>query len=167
MQVYLWARAVLEWDVSQYSNWSGASDIFHQIGMVVWIGVASSYHLSDHTVAIFGLVSIALWNIVLASIMDPTMWWLVIIATLLGALKASINPALRSLITSIPQKCDVGKILAFLGVMESIWLIVDKSVYTHLYNALIQSFPQVNKHSFFLQWLFLIHGILLLHRSIL
>ncbi|KZS15944.1 Thymic stromal cotransporter [Daphnia magna] len=143
-QVYLWARAVLGWDVSQYSNWSGASDISHQIGMVVWVGVASSYHLSDYTVAIFGLVSIAIWNIVLASIVDPCMWWLVIVATLLGAPKASIEPALRSLITNIPEKSDVGKTLAFLGLMESIWLMVDKSVYTHLYNALIQSFPQIN-----------------------
>ncbi|KAI9551862.1 hypothetical protein GHT06_022198 [Daphnia sinensis] len=142
--VYLWARAVLGWDVSQYSNWSGASDIFHQIGMVVWVGMASSYHLSDYTVAIFGLVSIAIWNIVLASIVDPCMWWLAIVATLLGAPKASIEPALRSLITSIPEKSDVGKTLAFLGLMESIWLMVDKSVYTHLYNALIQSFPQIN-----------------------
>ncbi|XP_057374931.2 lysosomal proton-coupled steroid conjugate and bile acid symporter SLC46A3-like isoform X3 [Daphnia carinata] len=143
-QVYLWARAVLEWDVSQYSNWSGASDIFYQIGMVVWMGMASSYHLSDYTVAIFGLLSIAIWNIVLASINGPSMWWLVIVATLLSAPKASIEPALRSLITSIPEKSDVGKTLAFLGLMESIWLMVDKSVYTHLYNALIQSFPQIN-----------------------
>ncbi|XP_057374974.1 lysosomal proton-coupled steroid conjugate and bile acid symporter SLC46A3-like [Daphnia carinata] len=143
-QVYLWARVVLEWDVGQFSTWSGASDFLHLIAMVVWVGVASSYHLSDYTVAIFGLVSIALWNIVLASTIAPSVWWLVIVAAFLGSLKTSIEPALRSLITSVPDKCDVGKILAFLGLMEAIWQTVDKSVYTHLYNAFIHSFPQIN-----------------------
>lgn len=143
-QVYLWARRVLGWDATQFSIWTGTDEAVHQIGMVVWVGLASYYHLSDHTVATFGLVSIVAWNIVLACITGPSMWWLVIIATLSGSLEGSIEPALRTLITSIPDKKDIGKILAFLGLLEAIWLIVDKSLYTFLYNAFIESFPQIN-----------------------
>jgi MFS family permease len=73
------------------------------------------------------------------------MWWLVIFATLSGALEGSIEPALRALITSIPDKRDIGKILSFLGLLESMWLIVDKTLYTFLYNAFIEYFPQVQK----------------------
>ncbi|EFX77638.1 hypothetical protein DAPPUDRAFT_247259 [Daphnia pulex] len=120
--VYLWARRVLGWDATEYSHWSSANEIFHQVGMVFWVGWASFYHLSNYTVAAFGLASIALWNIVLACITGPSMWWLVIIATLSGVLKASIEPALRALITTIPDKSDVGKIFAFLGLLEFILL---------------------------------------------
>lgn len=149
LQVYLWARRVLGWDATQFSIWTGTDEAVHQIGMVVWVGLASYYHLSDHTVATFGLVSIVAWNIVLACITGPSMWWLVIIATLSGSLEGSIEPALRTLITSIPDKKDIGKILAFLGLLEAIWLIVDKSLYTFLYNAFIESFPQVRKSFMF------------------
>lgn len=145
MQVYLWARRVLGWDATQYSIWSGSDEAVHQFGMVVWVGLASLYHVSDHSVATTGLVSIALWSIVLACITGPSMWWLVILASLLGSLEASIEPALRTLITSIPDTHDIGKILAFLGLLESIWLIVDRSLYTFLYNTFVESFPQVNK----------------------
>ncbi len=136
---------MLGWDATQYSIWSGTDEAIHQVGMVVWVGLASFYCLSDHTVATFGLVSIALWNTVLACIIGPSMWWLVIFATLSGALEGSIEPALRALITSIPDKRDIGKILSFLGLLESMWLIVDKTLYTFLYNAFIEYFPQVQK----------------------
>lgn len=144
-KVYLWARRVLGWDATQYSTWSGADEAVHQLGMVVWVGVASYYHLSDHSVAANGLISIALWSITLACITGPSLWWLVIIASLLGSIEASIEPALRTLITSIPDKADVGKILAFLGLLEAIWLIADRSFYTFLYNSFVESFPQVTR----------------------
>lgn len=135
---------MLGWDATQYSIWSGADEAVHQVGMVVWVGLASFYLISDHTVAIFGLVSIALWSAVLSCITGPSLWWLTIIATLLGSLEGSIEPALRALITSIPDKRDIGKILSFLGLLEAIWLIADRSLYTFLYNAFIESFPQVH-----------------------
>ena len=112
--------------------------------MVLWVGLASFYHFSDHTVAIVGLVSIGLWSVTLASVTGPDGWWLTILASLLGSLEASIEPALRTLITSIPLSHNVGKILALLGLMESIWLIVDRSLYTYLYNYFVSSFPQVS-----------------------
>ena len=135
---------MIGWNVPQFSIWSGVEKAAHQLVMVVWVGLASNYHLSGHTIAISGLISIALWSIVLASITGPSLWWLTIIATLLGALGASIDPALRALITSLPDKRDIGKILALLGLLEAIWLIVDRSIYTHLYNIFVESFPQVN-----------------------
>ena len=142
--MYLWARRVFGWNASQYTTWSGADEAVHQDGMVLWVGLASFYHFSDHTVAIVGLVSIGLWSVTLASVTGPDVWWLTILASLLGSLEASIEPALRTLITSIPLSHNVGKILALLGLMESIWLIVDRSLYTYLYNYFVSSFPQVS-----------------------
>ena len=141
--MYLWARRVLGWDASQYSIWSGADEAVHQVGIVLWVGLASFCHYSDYTVAIVGLISICLWSITLACISGPNFWWLTILATVVGSLGASTDPALRSLITSIPINSDIGKILAVLGLMESIWLIVDRSLYTHLYNTFVTTFPQV------------------------
>lgn len=111
--------------------------------MVVWVNLASFYHLSDYTVGIFALVSMSLWAIVLACITRPSQWWLSIIATLLGSFEGSVKPALRTLITSIPDKKDIGKIFAFLGLVECIWEVVDQSFYTYIYNACVETFPQV------------------------
>jgi hypothetical protein len=33
--------------------------------------------------------------------------------------------------------------------LESIWFTVDRSIFTHLYNALIETFPQVHENSSF------------------
>ena len=134
---------MLGWDASQFSTWSGADEAVHQVGMVLWVGLASFYHYSDHTVAIVGLISIGLWSVTLACITGPDVWWLTSLASLLGSLEASIEPALRSLITCIPISKNVGKILAMLGLMESIWLIVDRTLYTYLYNTFVSTFPQV------------------------
>lgn len=112
--------------------------------MVVWVGMASYYHLSDYTVAIVALSSNALWSITLACITGPSLWWLTIIATALGALEGSIKPALCTLITTIPDQKDIGKIFAFLGLLECIWRIVDQTLYTYVYNVLVESFPQVS-----------------------
>jgi len=131
------------WNASQYSTWSGADEAVHQVGMVLWVGLASFYHYSDHTVAIIGLVSIGLWSVTLACVTGPGVWWLTILASLLGSLEASVQPALRTLITSIPLRKNIGKVLALLGLMESIWLTVDRSLYTYLYNTFVSTFPQV------------------------
>jgi len=148
--MFLWARRVIGWDTAEFSTWSGADEAVHQAGMVIWVGLAAYYHFSDHTVAAVGLISIGLWSVVLACIVGPEIWWLTIVATLLGCLEASIEPALRSLITSIPEKKDIGKILSLLGLLESIWLTVDRSIFTALYNACVETFPQVISPSYYL-----------------
>ena len=134
---------MLSWNAIQYSYWIGTNDAVHQIGMIIWIGIGSAEHLTDFTIATMGMVSIGLWSVFLACITDPSQWWLTIIATLIGAFKAGIEPALRTLITSIPDKKNVGKVFAFLGLLESIGMVVDKTIYTYLYNTFVESFPQV------------------------
>lgn len=146
MKIFLWARRVIGWDTAQFSIWSGTDEVVHQVGTVVWVGLAAYYHFSDHTVVAVGLISLAAWSVVLGCIVGPGTWWLSIVATLLGSLEGSVEPGLRSLITSIPDKNDIGKILALLGLVESIWLIVHRSTFTAIYNACVETFPQVISH---------------------
>lgn len=113
--------------------------------MMAWVGLASYYHFSEFVVAKVALVSVGLWSVTLACIISPTLWWLTIVATILGMFGACIEPALRTLITSIPDKKDIGKIFAFLGLLESVGLIVDQSIYTYLYNTHVETFPQVHQ----------------------
>lgn len=129
----------------QYSVWAGANDSIHQIGMLVLVACASSYNISDHAVAILGLISAGLWSSTLAFVQGPSQWWLVIIATCSGSMLASSQTAIRSLITNIADKKDVGKVLALLGLLESLWLSVDRTLFTLVYNAFVESFPQVKK----------------------
>lgn len=143
LKVYLWARRVLGWNTMQYSIWMGGNDALHQIGMLVLVAFASSYNISDHAVAMLGLISAGLWSTTLACVQQPSQWWLVILATCSGALLASSQPAIRSLVTNIADKKDVGKVLALLGVLESLWLSIDRTLFTLVYNACVETFPQV------------------------
>jgi MFS transporter, PCFT/HCP family, solute carrier family 46, member 3 len=132
------------WDPTDFSTWSGLDEAIHQIGMVLWVVVATRYSLHDTTVAIAGVTSIMLWSITLSCITDGATWWLVIIASLLGMLEASIEPALRTLITSLSIGQETGRLLALLGLLESIWLTVDRSIFTYLYNTFVADLPQVS-----------------------
>jgi MFS family permease len=132
------------WDPTDFSTWSGLDEAVHQIGMVLWVLVATRYSLHDTTVAIAGVTSIMLWSITLSCITDDSTWWLVIIASFLGMLEASIEPALRTLITSLSIGQETGRLLALLGLLESIWLTVDRSIFTFLYNTFVDDLPQVN-----------------------
>ncbi|XP_071543096.1 probable peptidoglycan muropeptide transporter SLC46 [Panulirus ornatus] len=143
-QMQLWARRVLKWDPTEFSTWSSFDSVVHQAGMLglVWLAARSSLH--DTLVAVAGLSSIGLWSAVLACIMGPGTWWLVIVASVLGMLEPAIEPALRTLLTTVVEENEAGKVLALTGLLESAWLPVDQIIYKSLYNTFITSFPQIN-----------------------
>ncbi|XP_076030078.1 putative peptidoglycan muropeptide transporter SLC46 isoform X2 [Oratosquilla oratoria] len=140
----LWARRVLKWDPTEYSTWSSIDSVVHQVGMVLWVWVASHFLLHDCHVAAGGLFSMMLWSVVLAFVQSGRDWWLVIVATFVGMLEPSIEPAIRSQLTVVTGEGEEGRVLAFLGVLESSWFLVDGSLYTFLYNTYLETFPQIN-----------------------
>ena len=143
-QVYKWSRKVLEWDATKYSSWSTADSLVHQFGMIFWVTIASRLRFHDCSTLAGGLISVALWSSVLASIAGPDMWWLVIVATILGCLEGSMEPALRSLLTKIAGKPEIGRVMALMSLLEAGWLTVDSGLFTLLYNSCVATLPQVN-----------------------
>ena len=142
-QKLLWARKVLQWDVFQFSMWTGFEDASHQGGMVAWLAIAEKFNLHNCIISVVGIFSIMLWSITLACISGPTIWWLVIVATILGLLEASIEPPIRSMMTIIVGAGEEGRILAVSGMLESVWLSVDRLIYTVLYQLMLDYFPQI------------------------
>ncbi|XP_071543459.1 probable peptidoglycan muropeptide transporter SLC46 isoform X1 [Panulirus ornatus] len=143
-QMYLWARRVLKWGPTEFSTWSSLDSVVHEAGMVGWVWLAARFALHDTLVAVAGLFSIGLWSAVLACIMGPGTWWLVIVASVLGMLEPAIEPALRTLLTTVVGVNEAGKVLALTGLLESAWLSVDRTVFTFFYNTFVASFPQIN-----------------------
>ncbi|XP_042866526.1 solute carrier family 46 member 3-like isoform X2 [Penaeus japonicus] len=143
-QMYLWARRVLRWGVSEFSTWTSVESLVHQAGMVALVSAAARLRIHDALVALLGLVSIGLWSGVLALVRGPAQWWLALVASLLGSLEAAIEPALRTLLTMVVAKDEAGRVLALNGLLEAAWLTVDRSLFTLLYNAFVESFPQIN-----------------------
>lgn len=141
--MYLWARRVMGWGATEFSTWSGVDEAVHQVGMVLWVLLAAAYGFHDTVVALCGLASVLLWSAALACIVGPRSWWLVAVATPLGMLEASIEPALRTLITSLSVEREAGQLLALMGLFESVWLTVDRTLFTFLYNTCVEAFPQV------------------------
>ena len=142
-EVYLWSRKMLEWNATQYSNWSGVDEGLRQVGGVLWIFVATKKGLHDTTVAMVGLASALSWSISLACINKDESWWLVDIASFFGILQESVKPALMALLLSLANKNEIGHLLTLLELLESIWATVDTSLHTYLYNTYSGIFPQV------------------------
>lgn len=143
-QVYQWSRVALKWDATNYSTWSTADSIIHQLGMLGWVWFAEQKSYHDLTTLAGGIISIMLWSAVLACITNPALWWLVIIASVVGMLEGSMEPPLRSLLTSVSGPGEAGKILAFMGLLEAAWLSVDSTLYSMLYYSFIDTFIQID-----------------------
>ncbi|XP_069938913.1 probable peptidoglycan muropeptide transporter SLC46 isoform X1 [Cherax quadricarinatus] len=143
-QVYLWARRVLGWKPAVFSTWSSLDSVVHEFGMVVWVWVAARMSMHDTMVAVGGLVSLGIWSAVLACIIGPETWWLAVVASVLGMFEPAIEPAIRTLLTTVVGVSEVGRVLALSGLLESAWFTVDQTIYTELYNAFVKTFPQIN-----------------------
>ncbi|XP_050705587.1 proton-coupled folate transporter-like [Eriocheir sinensis] len=143
-QMYLWAQQVLQWGATEFSTWSSLDSVAHQAGMVAWTWVAGRAALHDSLVAAGGVVSIAAWSALLACITAPQMWWLAVVASVAGMLEPSIEPALRTMLTTIVGEGEAGRVLALVGLLEAAWFLADRSLYTYLYNAFFVTFPQIN-----------------------
>lgn len=143
-QMYLWARRVLAWGPEEFSTWTSIDSVLHQIGMLSWVWLAAKAGISDITVAVGGLISLALWSLVLACIASPRLWWLTIVASLAGLLEASIEPALRSVVTVVGGPGQAGRVLTIAGLLQAAFLTVDGSLYTFTYNTFVDTLPQVS-----------------------
>ncbi|XP_064090389.1 probable peptidoglycan muropeptide transporter SLC46 isoform X2 [Macrobrachium nipponense] len=143
-QMYLWARRVLQWGPTEFSTWSSIDSTIHMSGTVVWLLIASHFKLHETIVAIGGIISQGFWCGLLACISGPGLWWLVIVASVIGMFEETIEPAIRTMLTVVVDENEKGKILALNGLLESAWLAADRSMYTALYNTFVEVFPQIN-----------------------
>lgn len=144
-QMYLWAQQVLKWGATEFSTWSSLDSVSHQAGMVAWTWVAERVALHDALVAAGGVVSIAAWSALLACITAPQMWWLAVVASVAGMLEPSIEPALRTMLTTVVGENEAGRVLSLVGLLEAAWFLADRSLYTYLYNTFVTTFPQVGE----------------------
>ncbi|XP_068218770.1 probable peptidoglycan muropeptide transporter SLC46 isoform X2 [Palaemon carinicauda] len=143
-QMYLWARRVLQWGPTEFSTWSSIDSTVHMLGTVIWLLIASRFKLHETIIAIGGITSQGLWCAFLAIITGPALWWLVIVASVIGMFEETIEPAIRTMLTVLVDENEKGKILALNGLLESAWLTVDRTTYTALYNTYVEDFPQIN-----------------------
>lgn len=143
-QMYLWARRVLQWGATEFSTWTSIDSTIHMVGTVIWLMIATKFRIHETVIAIGGLISQGMWCAVLACISGPSLWWLVIVASVLGMLEETIEPAIRTMLTVVVGENEAGKVLALNGLLESAWLTVDRTIYTNLYNTFVKIFPQIN-----------------------
>ncbi|KAK3860995.1 hypothetical protein Pcinc_032990 [Petrolisthes cinctipes] len=143
-QMYLWARRVLAWGPEEFSTWTSIDSLLHQLVMVLWVWIAAKARLTDSTVAVVGLISLALWSLVLSCIGGPNLWWLTIVASVLGSLEASIEPALRSVLTTVGGRGEAGRVLTLAGLLQAAFLTLDGTLYTFTYNTFVDTLPQIN-----------------------
>ena len=143
--MYQWSQNVLKWGPAAYSTWSSLDSVTHLGGMVAWTWIATYIGLHDTLVAAGGVVSIALWSGILACITSPQLWWVAVVASVAGLLEPCIEPALRTLLTTLVAQGEAGRVLALMGLVEAAWFIADRTLHTFLYDAFFTVFPQVSE----------------------
>ncbi|XP_071526327.1 probable peptidoglycan muropeptide transporter SLC46 [Panulirus ornatus] len=136
---YLWSRLVLGWDQDQYSLWTTVTSTFHQVALLC----VSPFLVMVHD-CVAGAVQCAfslLEDLWVAFVTRPDQWWVMYASIVVSMAPSVTSIAIRSTMSKICDKDEVGKVFSLLAIMETIYPIADKALYVAVYDATIDTYP--------------------------
>ncbi|XP_035209185.1 proton-coupled folate transporter-like isoform X2 [Stegodyphus dumicola] len=136
---YVYAHHMYGWDPAIYSEmWT----IFSFSEMIVVLGCTSLFiqvfKLTDPVLGIIGSVSIIGKNIFIALAYEL---WLYYLSNIFGFLNGLANLAVRSLISKLVDKEELGRVFSFLATCEAIVPLMASGIIAKVFNATIRTFP--------------------------
>ncbi|XP_064098362.1 lysosomal proton-coupled steroid conjugate and bile acid symporter SLC46A3-like isoform X2 [Macrobrachium nipponense] len=137
--IYLWGLRVLNWDIYSYSIFSITNDVSQAV-MILLLTPAFLY-FRLHDCSLGGITAVLVFTRLLALGMTtkPSQWWVPYLFILIPDEYLSI--AIRSLMSKICEKDEIGRVFAMLAVLEVFWPIVDSAIFTSVYGATIEFYP--------------------------
>ncbi|XP_066988656.1 proton-coupled folate transporter-like isoform X1 [Macrobrachium rosenbergii] len=137
--LYLWALRVLNWDIDSYTVYKVANDLSHVLMILCLTPVFTCLRLHDCSVG--GITATLVFSRLLALGMttSPSDWWVPFLFVFIPSDLISI--AIRSQLSKICEKDEIGRIFAMLAVLEVFWPIVDSAIFTSVYGATIEFYP--------------------------
>ncbi|XP_061704889.1 probable peptidoglycan muropeptide transporter SLC46 isoform X1 [Cydia pomonella] len=137
--MYLFTRYRFNWNEVDFSVFSTYAMCTSLVGTLFSVGVFS--HLLKFDDAIIGVISCT--SKILSGFMYAfaTKTWHIYIAPLIEIFSGTSFIAMRSMVSKLVEKDELGKVNSFFGVAEAMMPLVYAPMYTSTYTATIKSFP--------------------------
>ncbi|XP_063827392.1 probable peptidoglycan muropeptide transporter SLC46 [Ostrinia nubilalis] len=137
--MYLFTRYRFNWNEVDFSMFSTYAMCTSLVGTLFSVGVFS--HLLKFDDAIIGVISCT--SKILAGFMYAfaTKTWHIYIAPLIEIFNGTSFIAMRSMVSKLVERDELGKVNSFFGVAEAMMPLVYAPMYTSVYTATIKTFP--------------------------
>ncbi|KAI5644517.1 major facilitator superfamily domain-containing protein [Phthorimaea operculella] len=137
--MYLFTRYRFNWNEVDFSMFSTYAMCTSLVGTLFSVGVFS--HLMKFDDAIIGVISCM--SKILSGFMYAfsTQTWQIYIAPLIEIFNGTSFIAMRSMVSKLVDKDELGKVNSIFGLAEAMMPLVYAPMYTTVYTATIKSFP--------------------------
>lgn len=137
--MYLFTRYRFNWNEVDFSMFSTYAMCTSLVGTLFSVGVFS--HLLKFDDAIIGVISCT--SKILSGFMYAfaTKTWQIYIAPLIEIFNGTSFIAMRSMVSKLVERDELGKVNSFFGVAEAMMPLVYAPMYTSVYTATIKTFP--------------------------
>ncbi|CAK1544116.1 unnamed protein product [Leptosia nina] len=137
--MYLFTRYRFNWNEVDFSMFSTYAMCTSLVGTLFSVGVFS--HILKFDDAIIGVISCT--SKILSGFMYAfaTKTWHIYIAPLIEIFNGTSFIAMRSMVSKLVDKDELGKVNSFFGVAEAMMPLVYAPMYTSVYTATIKTFP--------------------------
>ncbi|KAL0881785.1 hypothetical protein ABMA27_001566 [Loxostege sticticalis] len=137
--MYLFTRYRFNWNEVDFSMFSTYAMCTSLVGTLFSVGVFS--HLLKFDDAIIGVISCT--SKILSGFMYAfaTKTWHIYIAPLIEIFNGTSFIAMRSMVSKLVGRDELGKVNSFFGVAEAMMPLVYAPMYTSVYTATIKTFP--------------------------
>ncbi|XP_038218848.1 solute carrier family 46 member 3-like [Zerene cesonia] len=137
--MYLFTRYRFNWNEVDFSMFSTYAMCTSLVGTLFSVGVFS--HLLKFDDAIIGVISCT--SKILSGFMYAfaTKTWHIYIAPLIEIFNGTSFIAMRSMVSKLVEKDELGKVNSFFGLAEAMMPLVYAPMYTTVYTATLKTFP--------------------------
>ncbi|CAK1579468.1 unnamed protein product [Parnassius mnemosyne] len=137
--MYLFTRYRFNWNEVDFSMFSTYSMCTSLVGTLFSVGVFS--HILKYDDAIIGVISST--SKILSGFMYAfaSKTWHIYIAPLIEIFNGTSFIAVRSMVSKLVEKDELGKVNSFFGVAEAMMPLVYAPMYTTVYAATLKTFP--------------------------
>jgi hypothetical protein len=139
--VYQFAQKVYRWSGETYSTWASLNNICNALTTLTIIPVfIKVFHFKDMTLALIGLCAYFGQNMFRGLILSPTGYY---IAIIFGALGSVTSVGLRSYLSKIVERTELGKVFSLMSALESISTGLAPAIFTNIFRATIDTIPGI------------------------
>ncbi|CAG2163228.1 unnamed protein product [Oppiella nova] len=127
------------WSPTYYSNIKSISSIVNSVLMTISMPlIVTKLRLLDIQVAILGLVSHISKHIVVGSYQQPIGYY---ISVAIGSVSGMVSVAIRSKMSKLVKKEELGKVFSLLSTLESVSPLLASLVFTFIFEWSLDFFP--------------------------
>lgn len=133
------SEKVYHWDARSFSTFSASSKILATLFMTIWVVLfVKKFKVSERKLIKLGLLSACLSQTLLGTFLAPVTY---LLAIPIGSFGGLISIAIRSMVSSIVEPNEIGKIFSLMTTLESSLPLLSALIYTALFSASITYLP--------------------------